>query len=442
MRVALVSAEFAPFAKAGGMGEVVTGLARELTRTHHDVTVLLPRYSFLKLPQRRVEPGVYEVPGVGCRLHLLDIPGHWDKIYGYPDDATRFLLFARAAHQYLQRHPQEIVHLHDWHAAGVALFTPRFPTLLTLHNLEYQGRCAPWDLEKVGLKPIPAMRDPVYPEAYNILKGAIALVDVVNTVSPSHAQEILTPEAGWQLHDVLRAKRPVGILNGLDIHLWDPATDPHIAAPYSTASSLAQIGAAKQLNRTVLAERLGLDPNRRPWICAVTRLVPAKGPEYLLATAKKASESGGTFLLLGTPLHPQLQKELHGKIGLFVQFDYDEPLAHQLYAASDLVVVPSVYEPCGLNQLIGLRYGTVPLVRPTGGLRDTIFDCADPRIPIDRRNGFVSPHSFPSTLDRVFETFKRDPHTFQTLIRRGMQEDHSWRDPAREYLKLYRSIRR
>lgn len=474
MRIVHLAAEFAPIAKAGGLGEVLLGLTRELSKKGLDVEVILPKYDFIDLS--KVQNLNLEVPNFKCldsqnaswacryeecHLRLLESrhPAgyfHRGKIYGCEDDIARFTYFSRAALELLalENKPIDILHLHDWH---VALCAPMVRNLfshlkiksvvLSIHNIEYQGKCAALDLERVGLKGdfTHALQDddPKHPKTINLLKGGLVFSDALIPVSPTYAKEILTPEYGGGLDGTLRKLKSkiFGILNGIDTKIWDPENDPDLPTHYSVES----VAKGKQ------AARAKLKLTKRPLLGAITRLVVQKGPELLEEAIETTLKLGGSYLLLGSSPHPkmqehfnQLQKKYKGNPQVLFQFEYNETLAHQLYAALDFLLVPSIYEPCGLTQMIAMRYGTVPIVRATGGLKDTVFDAEDPSIPVKQRNGFVfrdaTKDSMNHTIKRAFELYHSDPVTFQTLIRRGMQTDFSWKNPTLEYIKLYRSL--
>lgn len=488
MRIIHIAAEFAPIAKAGGLGEVVTGLARELIRQHHDVTTIIPKYSLIdnktledldiELSDLRcVEKNqpisniVWSAKAQECPLRLIDArhPSgyfHRDTIYGFADDIARFLYFSRTAVEYLKikNEPIDVLHLHEWHTAACAvllrdLFASEIRVksiILTIHNLEYQGKCAAHDLDAIGLRGEHYLTpdrlqdpDPRYPQTVNLLKGGILYADAVNTVSPSYAKEILTPQMGFGLSNVLRKAKVTGILNGIDSTMWDPEKDPLLISRYGAKTSLTKIGAAKQTNGERLKKEYGIDVNDRPVFGTITRLVPAKGTDLLLEAIPHILQLGGSFILLASTPMPEtrrsfeeLKKRFEGNPNLFMQFSYNEALSHQIYAALDFILVPSLTEPCGLNQLIALRYGTVPIVRSTGGLKDTVFDCEDGKVPIEQRNGFLFYEATPSAIKHVIERavrlYRTDKATFQDIARRGMQCDYSWKEPTQEYLRLYR----
>jgi starch synthase len=476
MRIVHIASEFAPFAKAGGLGEVITGLGRELSSKGNEVEIIIPKYDFIdltKLPQIKIEVADFKCLGFanaiwsakseGCNLHLLEArhPAgffHRGKIYGCEDDIPRFAYFSRAALEYLKlkKEPIDVLHLHDWHTSLCApLARDIFKELkikaivLSIHNIEYQGKCVSSDLDAIGLNGASYLtpeklqdNNPQFPETINLLKGGITYADAVVPVSPSYAKEILTPEYGFRLNTTLKKAQSkiTGILNGIDEKLWNPATDTHLAATYTLESAAK----GKQANRGPFQ----LAKGKRPWVGAVTRIVPQKGPELIEAAIEKTLELGGCFLLLGSsPISRiqshfnQLKEKYQNNNQVSLCYDYNEALAHTIYAALDFLIVPSHFEPCGLTQLIAMRYGTVPIVRATGGLKDTVFDCENSKIPNKQRNGFLfstpTAASLNQTLERAFRLFRSESSTFQSLIRHGMQSDFSWKQPALEYTKLY-----
>jgi len=479
MRIVHIAAEFAPIAKTGGLGEVIVGLCRELTKQpENQVEVIIPRYDHIelaKLPNTRMEIPDFKCIGYsntmwnstveGCNLHLLEPrhPSgyfHRGRIYGCEDDLTRFIYFSRAALEYLKEknEPIDILHLHDWH---VSLCAPMLKDLfkeikvsslvLSIHNLEYQGKCAPVDLDAIGLDgqsylTADKLQDdhPSFPTSINLLKGGITYSDAVVPVSPSYAQEILTPKFGFNLDATLRKCRSkiTGILNGIDETLWDPSHDPHLKVPYCQSSVLR--------GKIEVQKEFQLKPTG-PWVGAVTRLVPQKGPELIEEALQKTIEMGGSFLLLGSSPFPtiqahfnQLKQKYQNHPQVFLEYNYNEPLAHKIYAALDYLIVPSHFEPCGLTQLIGMLYGALPIVHATGGLKDTVFDCENSQIPIHKRNGFTfsepTKSAMNDTLKRAFRLFSAEASTFHSLVRRGMESDFSWKNPTKQYLKLYRKL--
>lgn len=488
MRIVQIAAEFSPIAKAGGLGEVILGLTRELTRSPElKVEVILPKHDFIDTSKIRnlnmevpdfkcFESGALHANAMwsgtseDCSLHLLEArhPSgyfHRGKIYGAEDDIARFLYFSRAALEYLKlkKEPIDILHLHDWHVAICAplvrdLFAKELQVkaiLFTIHNGDYQGKCASADLDAIGLKGSDYLLkeklqddNPAFPKTINLLKGGVVYSDAVTTVSPTYAKELLLPEQPLSNTFKKYKSKLTGILNGIDTKIWNPANDPHLPAHFDSTSSIAAILKAKDANKESLHKQFSLPKDKRPWIGAITRLVAQKGPELIEEALHKTVALGGSFLLLGTPdskTEAQFQKlKKHNPPHSFIQLNYDDSLAHLIYGALDLLIVPSHFEPCGLTQLIALRYGTIPIVRATGGLKDTIFDCEDFTHPIQKRNGFVftdaTKPAMDAAIERAFHYYRKESSSFLPMIQRGMQIDFSWKNPAQEYLKIYRKL--
>jgi len=476
MHIIHLASELAPIAKVGGLADVIYGLAKATAKKGHTVEVILPKYDSIEYsllknlkPEFR-ELWSYEGP---YRYHntiwtadlenlkiLLLEPHHpayffsRGGIYGFPDDIDRFVYFSRAVLEYLfksGKHP-DILHLHDWPTSLVAplykeMYIPLgFQTkkiVLTIHNLQHQGKCSPSNITKAGLRgedylSEEKMGDPLLPSHLNLLKGGIVYSDFVTTVSPTYEKEIKTADSGFGLDPLLikSEKKLKGILNGIDDEYWNPATDKYVS-PYS----LQNVIQGKKENKARLRKQFGLKESKGPLICAISRLVPQKGPALIIYALKKTIEKGGQFILLGTAPDPHidaafksLQQELIPNKNVMIHLDYNEPLAHLTYAASDMIIIPSLFEPCGLTQMIALRYGTIPIVRKTGGLADTVID-----IDNNQGNGFV--FDFPDikgvdwALERVFNFYKKDDHS--KLIEESMKRDFSWNRSADEYINVY-----
>ncbi len=475
MKIIHLSAEFSPIAKAGGLGDVLVGLGRELTKIGQDTTIILPKYDFLELENLKLDLADFacEEKGIShtnrmwsttvedCRLLLLetDHPKEYfqrGKIYGCKDDTARFLYFSKACLEYLKAKNEtvDVLHLHDWHTSAAAVLAKDFFNLpikniiLTIHNAEHQGKAATWDLDAIGLKGKTylekgKLQDEGHPRTINLLKGGIIYADKVNTVSPSYAKEILTPKIGGTLSKVLRKNKDKlsGILNGIDQTIWDPSQDPYISAQYSAQDPLEKILKAKEDARNQIHKRFGLGDNRRPWVGSITRIVPQKSPELIEEGLCKTLKMGGSFFLLGSSPTRALQshfnklkKKYEDNKNVLFFFEYNEPLSHQLYAAFDFFLMPSRFEPCGLAQLISMRYGTLPIVRKTGGLQDTVFDL---------ENGFVfekaTKKDTRSAVERAIHLFKEDEKAFHSMIHHAMHQDFGWKEAAQQYLELYES---
>ena len=491
MRVAFIAAECEPWAKTGGLGDVVDALARALGRIpagpDAPVDVFLPRYRAMTLPEgehprRRLrvpdpmapngttEVTVVDVVSHGYRLRLVDHPPAFDRAgyYGepggddYPDNAWRFGLFNRAALETLRAdaRPIDVLHLHDWHAAPAVIQRDRFypddpvigpaAALITLHNLAYHGWVPRDRLRQLGLAP----GDPVVaPDAvgFDLLWAGIERSELANTVSPGYAAEALTPEYGMGLHDTLALKarqltpdgtpRFFGILNGLDTELWDPATDADLAARYSAADL-----AGKAICRADLLRRHGMDPDDpAPVLGMIGRLDPQKGFDLLAAAAPRLVGLGARIIVQGSGdarLADRLRAlavERPTSVALVERFDRAN--ARRIYAGSDAFVMPSRFEPCGQGQMIALRYGTLPIVRRTGGLGDTVVD--ETQRP-GEGTGIVFDEPTPAALlaacERGFKLRGRDGSepTWQAMIQRGMALDFSWETgSAPRYVTAY-----
>lgn len=454
MDIVHVASEFAPFAKVGGLGDVITGLSKALAKSGHNVTIFLPKYDCMdyeKIEHLKVLSENFSVEennvAIPCTLwsgqygslHLIFFEPHHPKsyfergvIYGEIDDNDRFLFFCKAASTYLKKTSPNVVHLHDWPSAACSLFLKNsIRTVFTIHNLQHQGRCGPFNLQRLGISyEEDQMRDLEYSEAINLLKGALYASNVITTVSPTYLQEILTPEEGCGLNeDLLKNKKKLhGILNGIDVEYWDPAADPFLNQKYGHHSWLE----GKRINKGRLQKQLGFEESNKPLVIAVTRLATQKGPDLILYGAEKTVDLGGQFALLGSG-DPEIAaefKELSSHPDISATIGYDESLAHLFYAAADMLLMPSIFEPCGLTQMIALRYGCVPLVRATGGLRDTI---------IEGKNGFLfdvpDNKGVASVLEKGFSTYPTED--WVDLVRNGMSGDYSWDKAAEKYLEVY-----
>jgi starch synthase len=469
----MVASECEPFAKTGGLADVVDALSRELGRQGHEVDVYLPLYRGVRPPPdaRRTDltvqapapragadptggSGVALVTGQanGYRVRLVDHPPSFDRagLYGdatgdYPDNGRRFALLGRACLAAIgaDAHPTDALHGHDWQS-GPALMLARAArapaSILTCHNLAYHGWVPPGEAGSLGLPGAEPGR-----EGIDLLREGIRSADLVNTVSPTYARETLQPEFGAGVDDLLRAlgDRYVGILNGIDPELWDPATDPVIARRYSASDP-----SGKAACKDDLLARHGLAAGTDEWgtrgaplLGMVGRLDPQKGFDLLTRAAPRLVDAGARIVALGTGDHSLIRdlqvfgEQRPDRVAVVERFDRDE--ARRIYAGADLFLMPSRFEPCGQGQMISLRYGTVPLVRYTGGLADTVFDADADR---ERGNGFVFG---PATADALAQAAERamrayrDASRWQGLMQRGMAEDFSWKPSAALYVAAY-----
>lgn len=478
MKIALVAAEMAPFAKIGGLADVIGALPAELSAGGAQVSVLMPGYaSALKaMPTEPMGDGLSVTVGdrrehftlrsgigpAGVPVFFIMHEGFFGRagIYGeqgrdYPDNLRRFVFFARAALQVLATlMPPEVVHAHDWHAAAVPLLMRADPALrarfaacacvFTIHNLAFQGL---FDLSDFALLNLaPAYFTTEYLEFYgrgNLVKAAVVTADMVTTVSPTYAREVREPGLGFGLEGVLRAKgaRFVGILNGADYGEWNPARDPYLACAYSADDMTGKAACAQDLR-----QRLDLDDvPGRPLIGMVSRLSSQKGFDLLLQALDGLLAMNVALVILGSG-EPEFAQRLEAAAARYrdrlrVRMDYDNPLAHRIQAGCDLYLMPSRFEPCGLTQMYALKYGTIPIVRATGGLADTVaeFD------PASRQgNGFrFEPYEAQALLEalaRALATFA-DRHAWDALRHNAMAADFSWSQAARDYLALFERAR-
>ncbi|QWK10543.1 MAG: glycogen synthase [Thermoflexus hugenholtzii] len=470
MRILYVIAEAAPFIKVGGLADVGYGLPRALRAMGHDVRVVLPRYRAIPgsaydlrplrppLPVplglageiRVVEVEVSEATGVPT--YFLWEEGYFgrDQVYGYPDDPQRFIFFCRAALALL-RHldwQPEILHGNDWHTGFLFLwlatvgrrdrFYRPIATVFTIHNMAYQGITGDALLAFGGISEHVDRLEVEPPGHINWLARGIAHADAVNTVSPRYAREILTPEFGFGLEPLLRrrADRLVGILNGLDPEAWDPSTDPALAARFDAEALERRVE-----NKRAVQHAFGLPVREEiPLFAFIGRLIEQKGLPLLLEAAEALFARGIQVAVLGTGM-PEYEEALAAWPARFpgqagVRLAHDERLARLLYGGADVFLMPSKFEPCGLGQMIAMRYGALPLVHAVGGLADTVQD-----IDGEAGTGFVfSPFSveaFLTAVDRALALYADRP-AWQAAQRRAMSRDFSWSASARAYEDLYR----
>ncbi len=472
MRILFVASEGLPFSKTGGLADVVEALPKALVESGHEVAIVLPRYRNTKaativVPSLTIPAGgALRFPAIadgtivnGVRYFFVDDPEYFDRdeLYGemgrdYADNGARFGEFSRAAIEIAKNvWPADVIHCHDWQTALVPVLLKTVyepdpllrgvPVVFTIHNMGYHGLFPRTELAELGLPETLFRMDAL--EFYgkvNFLKGGLIYSDYLTTVSRKYAEEIQTADYGYGLDGVVRnrASRLSGILNGVDYSIWNPEIDSLIAARYS-AKDLT----GKKVCKRDLLDQFKLDSAnlQRPVIGIVSRFADQKGFDLIAQIAGELVKENVSIVALGTgePKHENFFREMAGKYPkqFGVKIAYDNTLAHKIEAGADMFLMPSRYEPCGLNQIYSLKYGTVPIVRATGGLDDTIenYDPAS-----GRGTGFkfvpYEPAALLDCIRKALETFKVVP-AWQKLQINGMAKDFSWRASAAEYAKLY-----
>lgn len=456
MKIAMVASEVVPFAKTGGLADVAGALPLALEYCGHEIIVIMPGYKCIteaKLKISRVAPDVTTcVMGKNIKVYFIENKAYFnrDGLYGdkngdYPDNLERFSFFCRRALDLLKEidFPADILHLHDWEASLVAgylknlyakmSFYSRMRCVLTLHNIGYQGIFAKEEFPKLGLGwELFDIAGFEFFNKVNLLKGGMVFTDFINTVSPTYAQEIQTEKLGFGLDGLLRQRKQVlsGILNGVDYSVWDPSTDRFIAQNFSLANP-----EDKALNKEDLQKICGLAQDKNiPVLGMVSRLAEQKGLDIFAAALDDLCKLEVQLVILGAGdlKYQKILKSAAVKYPKVISLNlkFDDPLAHKIYAGSDIFLMPSQYEPCGLGQLISLHYGTIPLVFKTGGLADTI----------SRNNGFVFSQYTKEELLRLIKkatlVFK-DKNKWLSLIKHAMECNFSWKVSADKYIQLY-----
>ena len=485
LNIVMVASEAVPYAKTGGLADVVGALSVELVKLGHGVTLILPGYPSRPSSQSRqsvfqlaipthqgtvtatVEEEIVSVVGSQSPLRVwfvrydpyFDRPGLYQQDHrDYPDNLDRFALFCRGVLQALcvltrtRGERVDVLHAHDWQTALCAVYLKtlrhEYPelgglkSLFTLHNVGYQGIFPGQQFSKTGLpSAVFSLNGLEFYGAMNCLKGGIIFSDVVSTVSPTYAKEILTATYGCGLEGVLanRVEGIKGITNGIDESAWDPALDSYLPARYSETDL-----SGKQVCKSALQHELRLPNHEVPLLVAIGRLTTQKGFDLLIDIIPELMVLDVQIAMLGIgddDLERRLldiQARYPNRIGLHLGFD--EGLAHRMIAGADMLIMPSRYEPCGLTQLYSLRYGTVPIVRYTGGLADTVIPFRPSTVKAGRATGFhfleASPNSLLLTIQLSLQTY-REREIWLSLMRTGMAYDVSWRQSAKLYGELY-----
>ncbi len=474
LKVFILAAEIVPFVKVGGLADVVGALPKALQSLGHDVRLVMPRYRQVDLDRFQLRPIIEKLPvpmgsyrvdvtiyegsiGDNIPVYMIDAPRYFERenIYGYTDDGERFILFCRAALEVVRAldWSPDIVHCNDWHTGIVPNwmhtvykddpFFSHAATVYTIHNLAYQGIFGYRILEVAGV----AANGFVYPQiselanVVDIMGRGILFADAITTVSPRYAQEILTPTFGERLDHMLRARRNrlFGILNGVDYQDIDPLHDHRIPAPFDIDTLDKRVE-----NKIALQEQTHL-PVRKdvPVLAMISRLADQKGFDLLSQIIQPLLAQGVQFVVLGIgdqhyhELFQSLAARYPEQVAIFLTFNTE--IAQRIYAGSDMFLMPSRFEPCGISQMIAMRYGSVPVVRSVGGLADTVQEY---KPHTGEGNGFTftnyDPWELFAAIVRALEVY-RFGDTWRTLQERGMRADHSWNVSARRYVEVYRN---
>ncbi|MBW4497998.1 MAG: glycogen synthase GlgA [Oscillatoria princeps RMCB-10] len=489
MYIVQIASECAPVIKAGGLGDVVYGLSRELEIRGHGVDIILPKYDCMRYDHIWGLHDVYRdlwVPwydgAINCSVYCGWVHGrqcffiepHSEDnffnrgcYYGCLDDHMRFAFFSKAALEFLHRTNKrpDVIHCHDWQTGLVPVMLFEMyqyhgmenqRVCYTIHNFKHQGIVGANVLWATGLNresyyyDIDRLRDSGNETALNLMKGGIVYANFVNTVSPHHAWEARFTDIGCGLGHTLYAHQHKfgGVLNGIDYNVWNPEIDSYLSYHYSPDDLKG-----KAQNKKALRERLWLRNANKPIICYIGRLDDQKGVHLVHHGIYYALHRGAQFVLLGSATEPGInswfsheKNHLNENHDCHLELGFNEELSHLIYAGADMIIVPSNYEPCGLTQVISLKYGTVPIVRGVGGLINTVFDRDyDSNKPPEERNGYVfyqtDAQALESAMDRAIDLWNSKPKEFRKLVKQGMEYDYSWNHPGSQYVGIYDFIR-
>lgn len=489
MYIVHIASECAPVAKVGGLGDVVFGLSRELEIRGNAVEIIVPKYDCMRYDRIwgfQVSCPDLAVPWYGAAIpctvwfgfvdgrkcffiepHSRDTFFQRGTYYGEWDDPMRFAFFSKAALEFLLKTDKrpDVIHCHDWQTGLVPVLLYSMyaaagmqnqRVCYTVHNFKHQGATSGEILWATGLgRPehffsSERMLDPFDPAKLNLMKSGIVYSNFVTTVSPHHAWEAMHTDQGRGLEQTLwvHQRKFSGVLNGVDYEVWNPEVDPYIPRSYHAGAI-----EGKYRNKEGLRDRFWLRQGYKPLIAYIGRLDDQKGVHLVRHAIPHALSHGAQFVLLGTAPDPaihaqywELKRQLNDHPDCHLELRYDEELAHLIYAGADMILVPSNYEPCGLSQIIALKYGTVPIVRGIGGLINTVFDkdnCHGK--PLQGRNGFVfmepSYEALEGAMVRAIRLWYEYPEHFRDLMLNGMRCDFSWNRPGQQYLDLYEHIR-
>lgn len=474
MDIVHIAAELSPIAKVGGLAEAVFGLLHSLSQKEK-ISIILPYYSFIdskkitslkkdcsieiqnKKKTHKVE--IFKGKIDDFTVVLLKEKNFFGKknIYGYKNDNDRFLFLSKASLEYLTQSKIkiDILHIHDWHtSACLPLYHEIFQdkglkigkVVLSIHNLCYQGICLKKDLEEYGIIKTSALLKNESGSGYNLLKGGILLADQVITVSPTYSKEILKKEHSFGLFKTLnRSKNKIiGLLNGIDSTIWNPSNDKFLASKFSSKMALDKIKLAKGKNKKALLKKVTLKDSNKPLISFIGRLTEQKGLELIKHAITKAQSGKYTFILLGSSTETvvqknfeKLKKDLKAYNNIHLHLGFNEELAHLIYAASDYLIIPSQFEPCGLVQLIAFHYATIPIARSTGGLKDTIIDNKD-----NKGTGYLfskyDEKAFDKVLNKALNIYGTKEHF--SLMKRAFMQNYCWTKAIDGYIKTYQKL--
>lgn len=474
-KVLFVASEAVPFIKTGGLADVMGALPKALAANGMDVRLVIPKYSLIpdewktqmkpvttgivNLAWRQLYYGIDEIDIDGVKVYFVDNEWYFkrDRLYGFDDDAERFAYFCRAVLTMLPHigFQPDVIHCNDWHTGLLGVFLKEdfchdayyqhMKVIYTIHNLKYQGIYPP-----AIMRDIIGLPQELFDNGnlecdgcVNYMKSGMVYADYITTVSPTYAKEITYPYFGERLDGYIRdnQNRVCGIINGLDEKAYNPATDSHITQTYTAENARG----GKRVNKDALRRELGLRVKRGvPMIAMVSRLVEDKGLDLVLRIMDELVEDDVQLVIVGTgdETYEQAFRELAQRHPTKVSANilFDEGLAHRVYAASDIFLMPSRYEPCGLSQLIALRYGSIPVVRETGGLNDTV-------VPFDKHTGQGNGFRFPNfNAHELLFTAKRalgyyeDTVIWDHLVKNAMESDYSWKQSAQAYMNLYEAV--
>ena len=476
MKIVMVSSEARPFCKTGGLADVVYSLSKELAVLGEDVSIIIPLYDGVRrqfadeelkkaasfqthMSWRQQTVDVYQTKRDGINYYFIENQQYFERghLYGDFDDGERFGFFTMAVKEFLvsRRVRPDIIHVHDWQAGMLPCLIKVDPSVqkkfaktkfvFTIHNPAFQGL-----MPKFTLGDFYNLTDELFDngqvrfkDQVSTLKAGIVYSDKITTVSPTHHLELLTPEGGMGLDGVLRFREWdfSGILNGIDYLEFNPSEDKQIAMQYSEKNLVT----AKKKNREALFKEYGLKNNNGPLYSLVTRITWQKGFDIIFPAVEELLNRGASIFMLGSGEYQyeqrweELKRRYPDRLGLYI--GYSDPLAHKLYAASDFFIMPSLFEPCGLGQMIAQRYGTLPIVRRTGGLKDSVI-CYD-GTNASTSNGFgfdaYSDYEMKRTAHYAYDVFN-DKKLLHQLMKNAMLTDNSWQKSTQEYLKLYNQL--